>query len=333
MILSMNVAPRLSVLFVCYKQQDEVAAALQSILNQDYGHLEIVVSDDASPDDTFVVLQRVIESYQGPHQIIFNRNEQNLGVGGNIAQAVSLSSGELLVIAAGDDISLPHRCSRLAEVWEQSDRQLDLIASALVDMDVQGHLHGVICPDALQALQTPDDWIRSRPHIVGAAQAWTRRVYDHFGPIPKGVVAEDLVMVFRAVCLGGAVSIDDPLVQYRRGGLSSRVRALHAQDVIKRLLSNNGHALIESELMLGDARKAVCSSAVQSWFEQEHRRERWIHDLFAAKGWARLRMLWQVSGPPQSQRVRWWIYAACPAVMAPFFALKRGIAKFKSSDV
>lgn len=320
-------SPRLSVLFVCYKQEAQVEAALRSILDQRCENLEVVVSDDASPDGTFEVIQRIVAGYQGPHRVVVHRNETNLGVGGNIAKAVSLSSGELLFIAAGDDISLPHRCARVAEVWEQSGRKLDLIASPLIDMDGQGQLHGVIRPSPLQDLRTPDDWVRKRPHVVGAAQAWTRRAYDHFGALPQGVVAEDLVMVFRAICLGGAVTIDEPLVQYRRGGLSGRVRSMSADDVIKRLLRTHRHALIESQLMLGDARKAGCSAFVQAWFEREHRRECWIRDAFQANGvWAKIPMLWQPSGMHLGQRLRLWMYATCPAVTAPFFALKRSVS-------
>ncbi len=319
--------PTLSILFVCYKQESQVEAALRSILDQRYPHIEIVVSDDASPDGTFAVIQRVVAAYTGPHRVILNRNETNLGVGGNIAKAVSLSSGELLFIAAGDDISLPHRCARVAEVWEESGRQLDLIASPLIDMDGQGQLHGVIRPSPLQDLRTPDDWVRKRPHVVGAAQAWTRRAYDHFGPLPQGVVAEDLIMVFRAICLGGAATIDEPLVQYRRGGLSGRVRSMSADEVIKRLLRANRHALIESQLMLGDARKAGCSAFVQAWFESEYRRACWTHELFQADGFmAKLQKLWQSSGMSTRQRLRLWMYATCPAVTAPFFALKRGVS-------
>lgn len=322
---------KLSVLFVCYKQESQVEAALRSILAQDYPNLEIIVSDDASPDGTFAVLEKVVQGYQGPHRVILSRNVHNLGVGGNIARAVSLSSGELLFIAAGDDISVPHRCSRVAQAWDQTGRQVDLIASTLIDMDAAGQLHGVIRPSALHELRSPEDWVRHRPHVVGAAQAWTRRAYDHFGPLPQGVVAEDLVMVFRAICLGGALSIDEPLVQYRRGGLSGRVRAMDAQEVIRRLLSNNRHALVESELMLADARKAGCSPDVMACLEREWRLARWIDALFHKRaGWQRLQMLWQASEPAWGQRVRLWVYAACPAVMAPFFALKRAVSRRKA---
>ena len=320
----------LSVLFVCFNQQDTVAAALQSILDQDWCNLEIVVSDDASTDGTFAVIEALLQGYRGPHRLVVNRNVTNLGVGGNINQAVSLSHGDLLVIAAGDDVSLPQRCAHLAEAWEHSGRRLDLIASPLIDMDAHGGLHGVIRPARLQDLSTPDLWLTRRPHVVGAAQAWTRRAYEHFGPLPKGVVAEDLIMVFRAVCLGGALTLDKPLVQYRRGGLSGRVRSLSAADVTRRLLSNNRHALVESQVLCADADKAGCSTAVRSWFARELGRERFIHDLFANESWrVRLQLAMQSREPDWTQRLRLFVYAACPQLLAPFFALKRAVYRFK----
>ena len=109
-------------------------------------------------------------------------------------------------------------------------------------------------PSDLAAYTSLAQWAAQPPHVVGAAQAWTKRLVDRFGPLPPGTVAEDLVMVFRALGSGGAITLREPLVQYRRGGISRRRRKLYASDVIERLLKNNRHALVETEQMLKDAR-------------------------------------------------------------------------------
>jgi glycosyltransferase involved in cell wall biosynthesis len=320
--------PLLSMILITYKQQQTVEAALRAALAQTYSPLEIIVSDDASPDDSFDTLRRVAGGYQGPHKLVLHRNERNLGIGGNLSQAVALSSGELLVIAAGDDVSVPHRCERLAQAWEASGRKLDLIASNLVDLDEHGQTHAQMVPSDLGEYNTPADWLAKRPYVIGAAQAWTRRLFERFGPLPQGVVAEDLIMVFRAICAGGAVRLDEPLVQYRRGGISRRVRAMSAQDTIRRLLSNNCHALVEMSLLQQDARKANCEGVMRAWLDSELALARYIRDVFEApRVRGKVGIALRAAGVPWSKRLRMLIYAAWPWLLAPWFGLKRMTAR------
>jgi hypothetical protein len=211
----------------------------------------------------------------------------------------------------------------LAKAWTQSNQQLDVLASHLIDMDDQGHLHGVIRPTALEALKSPDDWLAQRPHVVGAAQAWSRRLFDRFGPLPRGVVAEDLVMVFRAVASGGGLTVPEPLVHYRRGGLSGRKQRSSAQAVVAGWLKSNHQALIEAQLMLQDCDKVKISTPVRQHLENELRQAQYLAALFAPS--SRLQRLHQGitgAGMPWGKRPRLITYAVCPEALLPFFWLK-----------
>ena len=316
--------PLLSILLIAYNQQATVAEAIAGALAQTWTPLEIIASDDASTDATFAAMQAAVAGYAGPHRVVLNRNPRNLGIGAHLSRLVTLSCGELLVVAAGDDVSLPTRCARLAEAWLASGRRLDLIASALEDVDERGAAHARITPSDLAAYRSAPDWIARPPFVVGAAQAWTRRLFDRFGPLPEGVVAEDLLMVFRAIVSGGAATLAEPLVRYRRGGISRRRRAMSAQDVIDRLLKNNRHSLVELPQLLADARVAGQLAAVEASLQGQLAREVFIRDLFAAHRLAaRVRLVAQSGEVPLAQRLRFGLYAICPAVLAPWFALKR----------
>ena len=319
-----NAAPLASMLLVAYNQQGTVAEAVAGALAQTWQPLEIVISDDASTDGTFAAIQAAIAGYGGPHRIALNRNPVNLGIGAHLSRCVALSGGEMLFVAAGDDVSMPQRCERVMQAWIASGCTLDLIASELIDVDEAGITHEKITPTDLSTYRNASDWLARPPNVVGAAQAWTRRVFDRFGPLPQGVVAEDLVMVLRAVMSGGAVTLEEPLVRYRRGGLSFRRRALHAQDVVDALLKNNRSALVELPLLMADARTAGQLPLVEAALTARLTRERFIRDLFEADSLtARVRLLVGTPAVPLSSRIRMFAYAACPALLAPFFALKR----------
>lgn len=316
--------PLVSILLLAYQQQDTIRAALTAALAQTYSPLEIIVSDDASTDHTWAEIERTLAAYAGPHRVIRNRNEANLGIGAHISRMVALSQGELLFVAAGDDVSVPQRCERVVEAWTAADRRPDLISSALVDLDAGGGTHETITPTDLSTYRSAADWLARPPYVIGAAQAWTRRVFNRFGPLPAGVVGEDLVMVFRAIVSGGAITLPEPLVQYRRGGISRRRRTLSAQQVIERMLKSNRSSLVETRQLLADAHVAGQLAAVEPALTAKLAREEFIRDMFAASGFgSRLARVWNAPAVPWSLRLRVFVYAACPGLLAPWFALKR----------
>jgi glycosyltransferase involved in cell wall biosynthesis len=315
-------------LLIAYEQQHTIAEAIRGALEQTYTPLEVVLSDDASSDNTFAAMQAAVAGYTGPHRIVLNRNPFNLGIGAHLSHLVSLSKGAMLFVAAGDDVSLPQRCERVMQAWHASNQRLDLIAAALIDIDEAGQAGAVIMPSDLASYRNAADWLARPPFVVGAAQAWTRRVFERFGPLPQGVVAEDLVMVLRAVMSGGALTLAEPLVRYRRGGLSFRRRAQTAGDVVKALLKNNRSSLVELPLLLNDARRAGQQAAIEPALLARLAREQFIRDLFAASSFAaRGRVALGARGVPFALRLRLFVYAACPAFLAPFFWLKRTVRR------
>lgn len=316
--------PLVSMLLIAYRQADTVAAAVAGALAQTYSPLEILVSDDASDDDTWRAIEAALAGYDGPHHIVRNRNPVNLGIGAHLSTLVARSRGELIFIAAGDDVSLPTRCATTVAAWLAQRRRPDLIASALVDIDAQGDSHGTVRPSRLQDWHSAADWIAHQPHVIGAGQAWTRRVFDRFGPLPAGTVAEDLIMVFRAIVSGGAITLDEVLVQYRRGGLSQRRRATSASQVSAKLASNARHSLVELPCLLRDAEIAGLRAQVEVGLHRQLAREQHVAAQLATGPLAaRLRRLLTDRDVPALLRLRVFVYAACPGLLAPGFALKR----------
>ena len=324
--------PLVSMLLIAYRQAGSVSAAIAGALAQSYSPLEIVISDDASDDGTWAAIEAAVAGYAGPHRLVLNRNPLNLGIGAHLSQLVALSNGALLFVTAGDDVSLPQRCARTVEAWLAQGRRPDLIASALIDIDASGAGHGLIQPADLARWQSAADWIAHPPQVIGAGQAWTRRLFERFGPLPAGTVAEDLILVFRAIVSGGAITLTEPLVQYRRGGLSRRRRALRSSEVSARLASNASHSLVELPCLLRDAALAGVSADVAQRLQAQLAREQHVAaQLAPASLAARWRRLWGDRAVPRLFRLRIFVYAACPGLLAPGFALKRALLRHRHS--
>jgi len=252
--MSNKLGPTLSVLFLAFNQSAFVEEAAMSVLNQQCPEpIEILLSDDASDDATFKILQMLVDRYRGPHEVRLFRNQKNLGIGAHFNSLIGKSTGQLLISAAGDDISMPNRIHRILQAWEETNRRVDLIASDLIDLGTDGQLGGVIQVDDLSKWRNASEWAHRRPFVAGAGQAFTRRLCKQFGEFLPNVVCEDQVNTLRAILGGGAVTISEPLVQYRRGGISSGSATSDAASFLAKARVRHQRDLAEIQQMLQDA--------------------------------------------------------------------------------
>jgi glycosyltransferase involved in cell wall biosynthesis len=215
--------PLVSFFVTAYRQEHLVRAAIEGAFAQTYRPLEILLSDDASPDGTFRVMQEMAAAYSGPHRVILNRNPRNLGITAHVDRIMELTSGAFVVQNAGDDVSEPGRTEALVAAWMASGRRAKAIHSARRRLDEDGGLHEVIDdgPRVLAGL-SPLEVIRDHGTLVGAGLGWDRDIWRVFGPLGKTPVFDDFPTAFRASLIGEIAYLAEPLLHYRTGGTSSR---------------------------------------------------------------------------------------------------------------
>lgn len=322
-------SPRITLAVLAYNQSAFIDDAVRNALAQECEPIEIILSDDGSPDDTFDRMKAHAAAYRGPHHITLRRNEPNLGVGAHFNAVMQAARGELVVFMAGDDISLPHRVARIAEVWRISQQRLDLIACDLVDMAYDGAELGITRVDDLSKWPDIHAWARQRPHVVGAGHAYTRRLFERFGPLGAGVVHEDQVMTMRAICSGGAATIAEPLVRYRRGGFSGGMRHYSGERYAAWVRQQNHRHLTLHEQWLADARKAGCADMVDAATRRERERAAFLDQLLQAGSlFERLGAARRASGVALRWRLRKLAYWQFPGIAA---SIKRVQAAWKSA--
>jgi len=213
-----NDRPLVSFLQMSYNQENYIVSSLQAALAQTYTPMEIIVSDDASTDNSWQLIQDTIATYKGPHEIIISRNDNNLGILGNWNKLCSLSNGKLLVKGDGDDISLPFRVERTVQEWVKYDKKPMLISSSCDIIDLEGNSVGeLIMPiDGWDERET-EDICNGNPFFhLGPSSAINRILYDTFGSATHS--GSDIATYEgRAVLLGKLIGIRDKLVNYRVG--------------------------------------------------------------------------------------------------------------------
>ena len=97
-----------SVVVVSYHSADTILETLDSIYNQTYPHIELIVSDDCSADNTVAVAQKWVQTHADRFiNCIIHKNPQNLGVPGNLNAGINLSTGYYIKDLAADDLLMP----------------------------------------------------------------------------------------------------------------------------------------------------------------------------------------------------------------------------------
>jgi glycosyltransferase involved in cell wall biosynthesis len=90
--------PTVTFVVPCFNMAELLPRCINSILNQSYKDLEVLVMDNCSLDNTF----EVVESFKDP-RIRYVRNETNIGHIGNFNRGISLGRGKYVWVVAADD--------------------------------------------------------------------------------------------------------------------------------------------------------------------------------------------------------------------------------------
>lgn len=121
--------PLVTVGVVTYNSEEFIKETLDSIYNQDYPNVELIISDDCSTDDTV----KVCKSWISKHESRFNgiklvTADKNTGVSGNSNRALKEAHGEWYKCFDGDDILLPHAISSYVEYVNEHPEASQVVA-------------------------------------------------------------------------------------------------------------------------------------------------------------------------------------------------------------
>lgn len=216
--------PLVTFALFAYNQEKYIRVAVEAALSQTYAPLEIILSDDSSSDRTFDIMKELASSYQGPHTIRCNRNVHNLGIAGHVNLANEKAQGELIVVAAGDDISVPERVATIVDAYLKSKRQSHYFYSVVRKINEAGQpLELTQSPGGVNAHSKLLTGLSSYPLAIGAGQAWTKKLANTFRPLLSHVWAEDQILGLRGRLMGEVSFIETALVLYRVGiGISTK---------------------------------------------------------------------------------------------------------------
>tara|TARA_Y100000389_G_C17458638_1_gene519970 strand:+ start:2090 stop:2791 length:702 start_codon:yes stop_codon:yes gene_type:complete len=106
-----------SVIMSVYNDGDRVQKAIESILNQSYSNLELLITDDCSSDHTL----RICNKYSELDNVKVYRNKENIGLTKSLNKLIEQAKGDFIARQDSDDISHKMRIEKQIEYMETRD--------------------------------------------------------------------------------------------------------------------------------------------------------------------------------------------------------------------
>lgn len=122
----------ISVITPVYNAGNVIGKTLESIFNQTYKNIEIVLVDDCSSDNS----QQVIEEYAKNHpEIVYFRQPTNQGAGAARNKALELARGQYVAFLDADDLWYPEKTEKQIELLKEKNGAFSYTAIEMIDGD------------------------------------------------------------------------------------------------------------------------------------------------------------------------------------------------------
>ncbi|CDN57259.1 Lacto-N-neotetraose biosynthesis glycosyl transferase LgtA (plasmid) [Neorhizobium galegae bv. officinalis bv. officinalis str. HAMBI 1141] len=203
-------SPLISVVLPVYNGEPYLAAAVESILRQDYKRFEIVAIDDGSNDLSLDILRR----YQKLDDRVRIVSRENRGLIATLNEGIALARGDLVARMDADDISYPTRFSRQVSLFEQQPQL------AICGTEVDRLLGNRVVRSTPNPIYQSGDW-----HILSlfftiflhSTVMYNRKIIpeDMLVYDASYVHAEDFDLFRRITRAFPAAMIDESLIAYR----------------------------------------------------------------------------------------------------------------------
>lgn len=220
--------PKVAIVMATYNGERFLREQMDSILQQTYSNIEVIVVDDCSKDGTVALLDDYAKKF---NNIKLFKNEANIGYIKNFEKAVALADAEYIALSDQDDIWHPEKIAVLMD--NIHDAAMVYCDSELIDD--QGNSMNKKMTD-LKNLDTYTDCLSFLigNGVFGHAQLMRKSLAVKAMPFPEDC-PHDWIIPFLAAFDGTVKFVNAPLVKYRQhaNNISGLVKTKDRKEIKK----------------------------------------------------------------------------------------------------
>jgi glycosyltransferase involved in cell wall biosynthesis len=199
-----------SIAVATYNGERFLRKQLDSIYNQTFKNLEVVVCDDCSSDTTVAIL----DEYKKERGLRYYVNDNNIGFLKNFERVLGLCHGEYIALADQDDIWQPGKIEKLKNAI--GDHSLVFSDAMYID-----DKDTIFAPsvrrfaDLPVCSEKPFRILAYNGFVIGCTAMFRRVLLERAIPFPDDVYSHDWWLSIVACKYNGLCFVDEPLVYYR----------------------------------------------------------------------------------------------------------------------
>ncbi|MEM6602713.1 MAG: glycosyltransferase family 2 protein [Pseudomonadota bacterium] len=240
---------KVSIIIAAWNAKDTILDCVKSALSQSYSHIEIIIVDDCSTDNTKAVLQDILSEH---HHVKYFRTPQNSGPSAARNFGISSASGDWIAILDADDSFDPKRIEAMLDFAQKYD--LDI---AFDDLSIcTGHITAPLIGHDLDDIHwTAGHYAKqNRPYVNKFITGFLKPLFKRSFLVDHGLAyhealrnSEDYMMILEAIIKGAKVKfLNRPLYNY----------VVLGQSLSGKFNEDHHIALIKAEKELLEAHKA-----------------------------------------------------------------------------
>lgn len=207
--------PLVSICIPAYNNAAYIKETIDSVLNQTYQNIELVVVDDNSKDNTYEIVSSIPDK-----RVKAYKNEKNLGMSGNWNRCLELVTGEFIKLICADDLIAQDAIEKEAKALMENPTAV-LVSSDSKLVDMQGKTHGTYKRYGKAGLvdgkKVAKKGLRSQNYFGAPLANMIRRnaLEKVVGFDTDFVYILDYDFFMRLACLGDIFVIHEPLNGFR----------------------------------------------------------------------------------------------------------------------
>ena len=217
---------RITVGIPTFNRADLLSEAIDSVLKQTYRNFRLIVSDNASTDETEEVVASVSDA-----RLEYVRAEKNIGMIGNFNRVIELAETEFLMLLPDDDRLYPDYLDAVVDVLQRNPRA-GLVHTAFDEIDiesrVQKHAASYVKTSKPVMVEPGDAFLErsmtSTAILLSSTTYRTRAIRDAGGMTTEEEPFADVPLFMRIAQNWDLAYVDRPLVGFRVHDQTETVR-------------------------------------------------------------------------------------------------------------
>ncbi|WPR70199.1 glycosyltransferase [Flavobacterium sp. NG2] len=213
--------PLVTVICLCYNHEDFVIESLNSVINQTYPNIELIIVDDCSTDNSKLKIKKWLTSYP---KAIFIENQTNIENTKSFNKGLKQAKGEYIIDLAADDVLLPNCVTAQVNAFSTSMyKNVGVVYGNAELISENGKFESYYFPTnsdrkVIQKRKTGDIYenVISDFYCMCSVSAMIKKsVFNHLGGYDEALAYEDLDFWIRASRYYDFDFIDEPIMQKR----------------------------------------------------------------------------------------------------------------------